>query len=243
MFNAHAWLRGCANGNMNFDEGKTVEELVDSLISTAPVLMLDSRTYYWPNFKLGNDVKYFRDKFVYCFPLGTLRAHPNVYYVCSFTESLLLTWIGIECSVQRYTATSYNINLNVVDGMNPYSNKHNNVFSYYKINPPINRFEPSFVHKYLKIDKIDTGTEVHKRVHNGYAIEMEFSFDQERRSSIVDAKICVKVQHPSRVGGTVDHPSWDKTSIKHSYNRKNVVNFKSFDKYVLKGDNELYYSE
>lgn len=109
---------------MNFEIqtewSKTAEELVDSLISTVPSWMLDSRTYYRPNFKLGNGVKYFWDKFVYCFPHGTLRAQPN-YYVCSFTESLLLTWIGIECSVQRYTATSYKINLNFADGKNQYS--------------------------------------------------------------------------------------------------------------------------
>ena len=58
---------------------------------------------------------------------------------------------------------------------------------------------------------------------------------------LANAKVVLKVQHPTRVGGTQDHPSWDKSSYSHSYNRKDITSYKSFQKYILKGDDALYY--
>ena len=59
--------------------------------------------------------------------------------------------------------------VNVVDGINPYSNKHLPIFTYCKTPYPINRFTPSFAHRVTTIDHIDNGKSQHVRVHSGYA--------------------------------------------------------------------------
>ena len=61
-------------------------------------------------------------------------------------------------------------------------------------------------------DRIDTGTNTHTRVHNGYNVEIVPRFDELCGSMLVDAQVVLKVQDPARVGGTQDHPSWDKNS-------------------------------
>lgn len=58
--------------------------------------------------------------------------------------------------------------------------------------------------------------------------------------SLLNVKVVLKVQHFSRVGGMIDHPSWDKSSYKHSYNIKEITSYSNYNKYVLKGDDALY---
>jgi hypothetical protein len=54
---------------------------------------------------------------------------------------------------------------------------------------------------YIAYDRIDTGQDIHVRVHKGINIELTVSF-ANWEESLVDAKVVFKVQHPSRVGGT-----------------------------------------
>ena len=48
--------------------------------------------------------------------------------------------------------------------------------------------------------------------------ELTVSFASWYNSSLVDAKVVRKVQHPSRVGGAYDHPSWDRLSLDRTFN-------------------------
>lgn len=118
---------------------------------------------------------------------------------------------------------------------------HTALFTYVKVPPQISRYEPSFVHRIVVYDRIDTGQDVHVRVHKGYNIELTVSFASWHNSSLVDVKVVLKVQHPSRVGGAYDHLSWDRLSLDRTFNRKNIKSFKAYNKYVLQGDNALYY--
>ena len=226
----------------NFD-GTLDNDVVEHIIANAPNRLLDCRTYYWTNFKYpGFGIMYHCSNFQHTISLGCLYDQSPTY-IASFDESLLLTWIGIECSVQRRLATSYKIQMNIVNGMNRYADEHQPIFTYYKVTPPINRFEPQFVHGIITSDKIDTGKCVHVPVHKGYNVELIHSCDEQQGStfSLMNVKVVLKVQHPSRVGGMIDHPSWDKSSYKHSYNIKEITSYSNYNKYVLKGDDALYY--
>ena len=64
----------------------------------------------------------------------------------------------------------------------------------------------------------------------------------DQRFNLQDTNVVIKVQHPSHVGGCHDHPSWDRTSHRHSHNIKDIVSYSSYNKQVLNGDNVLYYS-
>lgn len=215
---------------------------IDEIFATVPSEMLDSRCYYWRNFKYpGSKITYDPRQFLHTFPLGDFYEQ-NPIYVCSFDESLLITWIGIECSIDRRVATAYDISINVVNGMHPFSDNHINIFTYTKVPLPVNKFEPEFVHYILTSDRIDTGSKTHVRVHKGYNVELIHSYDDRHGSSLKNTKVVLKVQHSSRVGGKYDHHSWNKLSFRHSYNTKDIVSFHSYDRHVLKGDNALYYS-
>ena len=74
-------------------------------------------------------------------------------------------------------------------------------------------------------------------------VDMLRSFDRLQESSLIDTSVVLKVQHPSRVGGTHDHPSWNRYSYRHSYNTNDITSYCNFNKYVLQGDNALYYTD
>ena len=64
---------------------------------------------------------------------------------------------GLDWNVpsgDMYIATSYTINLNVVDGTNPYKDTHNTM---YKVPPQVSQYEPLYVHHIVVYDRIHTG--------------------------------------------------------------------------------------
>ena len=213
---------------------------IDDIIASAPASLLDSRTYYYQSYP-GEEIVYSYNNFLRTVHLGRINT-PTPMYVAGFGESLLMTWIGLDCTV-RHTAILYTIHLNVVDGINPYENSHNNIFSYVKVPLPVNRYEPSYVHRFVSSDRVDTGQDVHVRVHPGYNIELVVSFSSWHDCcSLLNTKVVIKVRHPSRVGGVYDHPSWDAGhSFDRTFNKKKIKAFKAFEHYVLKGDSTLYY--
>ena len=81
---------------------------------------------------------------------------------------------------------------------------------------------------------IDTKT--HSQLHEGFNMKVVATFSECQDSWLIDMKVVVMVQHPSRVGGTDDHPSWNKSSYTHSYNKDHITSYNRFEKYVLKGD-------
>ena len=46
------------------------------------------------------------------------------------------------------------------------------------------------------------GTKTHLRVHEGFNMELVATFSECQDSWLIDTKVVVMVQHPSRVGGT-----------------------------------------
>ena len=74
--------------------------------------------------------------------LGRINT-PTPTYVVGFGESMLITLVGLDCTVRLRIATSYTIYLKVVDGINPYENSHTIVLSYVKVPLTVNRYEPS----------------------------------------------------------------------------------------------------
>ena len=146
-------------------------------------------------------------------------------------------WTRMFCQEMH----SYIIHLNVVDGISRYEDTHNTLLTYVKVPPQVSRYEPSFVHRIVVYDRINTGQDVHVRVHKEINIELTVSFVSWEESSLVDAKVVLKVQHPSKVGGAHDHPIWDRCSLDRTFNRKKIKSFKAFDRYILQGDNALYY--
>ena len=227
--------------NTNEAMPSTDDSVIDDMILTCPAGLLDCRSYYWRNFNYpGTKIDYDRCHFQHIISIGDV--HPqSPSYVCTFNEPMLLTWIGVECLVERRLATTYRFSVNVVEGSNPFVDSHTTIFNYSRVPLPISRYEPRYVHRFITSDKIDTGTNTHVRVYNDYSVELVPWFDEFRGSNLANAKIVLKVQHPSRVGGIQDHPSWDKTSGSHSHNRKDITSYSCFQKYILKGDDTLYY--
>jgi len=225
------------------DFSSTDDSVVDHIIRHCPASVLDCRSYYWRNFKYpGTSITYHHHHFQHTLSIGSIYPQsPGGAYVCTFNESMLLTWVGVECLVQHRLATAYSISVNVIDGSNPFENSRTTVFTYSKVPLPISRYEPQYLHEVITSDRIDTGTNTHTRVHNEYSVEIVPWFDELRSSMLANAKVVLKVQHPARVGGTQDHPSWDRGSYSHSHGRKDITSYRSFKKYILKGDDTLYY--
>lgn len=218
------------------------EDVTDHIAASIPAIALDSRSYYYQQYP-GIKVVYSRSKFQHTVYLGTISNSTPVY-VAGFEESMLLTWIGLDCSIQRRTETSYTISIKIVDGTNPYENNHSEVFTYIKVPPRVSQYEQPHVRRMILSDKIDTGQEVHVRVHSGFNLELiaSFSSGPDACCSLFNAQVVLKVQHPSRVGGVHDHPSWERSSgFDRTFNSKKIKAYKAFEKYVLKGDNALYY--
>ena len=161
---------------------------------------------------------------------------PTPTYLTGFGESMLITWVGLDCTVRRIT-TSYTINLKVVDGINPYENSHTNVF-YVKGPLSVNRYEPAYIQRFITSNRVDTGQDMHILVHTGYNTELIASFSTwHDYCSLLNTKVVVKVQHPPRVG-VHDHPSWDTGhSFDRTFNKSKIQAFKAF----LKADNALYF--
>lgn len=114
------------------------DDTIDELIANVPCATLDSRTYYYTRYP-GVEIMYNRAKFQHTIALGLINI-PKPVSVAGFGESMLLTWVGLECSVRRRVATSYTINLKVVNGINPYKNTHDTIFTYVKVPPQISRY-------------------------------------------------------------------------------------------------------
>ena len=105
-----------------------------------------------------------------------------------------------ECSVHGRIATSYTITIKVVNGINPYENTHTDIFTYVKVPPQMSQYEPLYVHRMTTSDKIDTGQNVHIRVHSGYIVELIASSSYDN-FLLSDTHLVLKVQDPSKVGG------------------------------------------
>ena len=107
------------------------EDSIDSIVATIPPSVLDCRTYYYQQYP-GTEVVYSHSKFQHTVQLGRIYNSSTVY-VAGFQESMLLTWIGLDSYVQRRAETSYTTTIRIVDGINPYENKHSEVFTYVKV--------------------------------------------------------------------------------------------------------------
>ena len=128
--------------------------------------------------------------------------------------------------------------MKLVNGINPYENTHTDIFTYVKVPPQVSQYEPLYVHRMTTSDKIDTGQNVHIRVHSGYNVELIAS----SHFLLSDTHLVLKVQDPSKVGGAYDHPSLNRQSnFDRIFNSRNIKAYKAFEKYVLQGDTALYY--
>lgn len=190
------------------------DSIIDDLIRDAPDSIFDCRSYYWPNFKSPLYVRHSFQKFTYSFTLPTI-SRPGSYYVATFEEPLLLTWVGVKATIEHRIAASTSINISCVEGEDPFTNARTNVFQYCNVPPPVGRHEPNHVHYFMKKDNVDSGLPVHYRVREQYSVEMEVRIDGH--SCIHNPVVVLKVQTPRLVGGFNDRPLWDK----HEYLRLN----------------------
>ena len=199
---------------------------IDNIIATLPSDILNSRSYYYKQYP-GIEITYSFSKFMHTVPLGivTNTHSESPTFVAVFGESMLLTWIGLQCRVQRLIDTSYTVKINAVNGTNPYECHHEEIFTFVKVPLPVSRYEPSYVRHFTAVDHVDTGQDVHIRVHNGHNIELKASFSTIHQNccSLLDTKVVLKVQHPSRVGGAYDHSSWDTGSFDRTFNHKKIT--------------------
>ena len=74
----------------------------------------------------------------YTLSIGSIyQQSPGGAYVCTFNESMLLPWVGVECLVQHRLATVYSISVKVIDGSNPFESSHTTVFTCSKVPLPL----------------------------------------------------------------------------------------------------------
>ena len=66
--------------------GTFSDEVFDRIVMNAQGAMFDSRAYYLPNFKL----------IMHTFCTYLVFPVPGAYYVATFGEPLLLTWVGLK---------------------------------------------------------------------------------------------------------------------------------------------------
>ena len=154
----------------NESNHQAIEQEIDVLVSTIPEVCLDSRSYYWPNYAPFG-VHHERYKFMYSIPLSpTVISHSGAYYIATFSESLLLTWVGLEAKVCRRIGASTYMSVNTVEGNNPFSHDHQTVFEYCNVPPPVRIQEPRNVHLMATEDKVNIGKRVHQRVHKDLSL-------------------------------------------------------------------------
>lgn len=189
----------------------SVTREVDQLVETIPDSILDARSYYWPNFVQPRYIRHSFKKFVYSIELPTPIRESRAYYIASFGESLLLTWVGIETKVDRRIGASTNMIVRVVLGNDPYTSEHKDVARYCKVPTPIRSQEPSEIHLRRVEDKVDIGYRVHERVHKDFGIELVTRFNDV---ALVNTVVVLKVQIPALVGGTEDHYTWNQGNMK-----------------------------
>lgn len=77
----------------------TIDDKFDKLVRSAPDAMFDCRTYYWPNYRSPAYITHSFSKFTFSFTLPTISI-PGSYYIASFGEPLLLTWVSLETKVK-----------------------------------------------------------------------------------------------------------------------------------------------
>ena len=221
-----------ATCGVSLDDGNiaktTVDEMFDEIVMNAPDVMFDCRAYYWPNFHSPSYIMHSFSKFTFSFTLPTISV-PGSYYVATFGEPLLLTWVGLQTKVRRRIGASTNILVNAVNGNDPFTSTHNNVFHYCKVPPPIRQQEQEFVHNFISEDKVDTGLAVHYRVHKDFSIEMKVRFDES--CVVYEPTVVLKVQTPTLVGGLEDHPKWNMHTYLHMNGDKTRKYFPSFLEY------------
>ena len=205
----------------SFEHDGDVE--VDQLLQNVPDSILDNRSYYWPNFVHPRFIHHERYKFVYTFQLPTIRQSSS-YYVASFVESLLLTWIGLEANISRRIGDSSSIQVNVVNGPNPFDCEHKNTCY---VPHPVRRQEHISVHRRMTEDRINFGQRVHVRVHRNYSLELSSLISHH--TTLRDVTVVVKVQTPNIVGGVEDHVMWDQAEYERiqKYKQDNLLYYKN----------------
>ena len=97
-----------ANYDDDYEANDEFQEF-DTIATSIPAVYLDNRSYYWPNY-VPVDVHHEKYKFVYSIPVTVASiSQSGAFYVATFTESLLLTWVGMEAKVhRRIGASTYN---------------------------------------------------------------------------------------------------------------------------------------
>ena len=179
----------------------------DQMLARVPESIIDNRTYYWPNFVQPHIIYHERFKFVYSFRLPTIT-QSRAYYVASFGESLLLTWVGLEARIFRRIGDSTSIKVDVVKGSNPFVNDRVDTIHYCNVPPPVRQQEHIAIHRRTTEDRVDFGQNVHVRVHRNFSLELNTRITNH--TILSDIVIVVKVQTPRLVGGSEDHIMWNQ---------------------------------
>lgn len=209
---------------------ETIDDEFDELVRSAPDSMFDCRTYYWPNYVSPAYITHSFSKFTFSFTLPTTSI-PGPLYVATFGEPLLLTWVGLETKIRRRIGSSTEVQINIIEGSNPFTSAHTNVFHYCKVPTPIRRQEGAYLHRIVTEDSIDTGLAIHMRVRKEYSIELKVRLPNDNSSTLINPTVVIKVQTPALVGGDEDHPLWDKYKYLHFHGDKTQKHFPSFLEY------------
>lgn len=90
------------------------DTVVDNINANVNSTLLDSRYYYYTNFP--NQERYITHH-SYVPLLADVQQQQSPLYIATFKDSLLVTWVGVECSLRWQLATSYIITVNLLDGM------------------------------------------------------------------------------------------------------------------------------
>jgi hypothetical protein len=193
----------------------------DTIAASVSAVYLDNRKYYWPNYD-PVEVHHEKYKFVYSIPAtATAINQSGSFYVATFTESLLLTWVGMEAKIHRRIGASTYILVNVVEGSNPFSDITNPYLSSH-VPPRVRVQEPLNIHLMTTDDRIDFGKRVHHRVHSDFSLEVtvRIGSDVFNAVAIRDLVVAIKVQTSAAVGGPRDHPLWNQTDYERSKSPK-----------------------
>lgn len=167
-------------------------------------------------------------KFVYSFELPNIT-QSGTYYVATFGEPLLITWIGLEANVVSRIGDSTSIQINVVRGCSPFDSDRQNAFHYCHVPAPVRRQEHHEIHRRTTQYRITYGQEIHVRVHTNFSLEL-----LTRISCHTTVSNVVKVQTPRLVGGTEDHIMWDQDDYekRKNYKNNNFIYYKTLKKVI-----------
>ena len=162
-------------------------------------------------------------KFVYSIPVTVTPINQSGdFYLATFTESLLLTCVGMEAKIHRRIGASTYTSVNIIEGCNPFSDSHKPVFEYCHVPPQIREQEPLNVHLMTTDDKTDFGKRVHHCVHPGFSLEVTVRIGRDvfDTVTVADLVVVIKVQTQAVVGGPRDHPLWNKEEYEWAKNPK-----------------------